>query len=61
MKKAAFLLSMLLPVSFAAADMGVYEYQPCILTNRANLNCDDVVDMRDLAILAANWLADVGD
>ena len=40
-----------------AVDMGAYEYQPCIPTQKGDLNCDDKVDMRDLAILATNWLA----
>jgi hypothetical protein len=36
-------------------DMGAYEYQPCRITG--DLNCDGVVNLRDLALLAENWLA----
>ena len=42
-------------------DMGAYEVQSsdtdlCELVERADINCDGIVDMVDLAILAAHWL-----
>jgi len=40
-------------------DMGAYEY-PCNCSE-GDINCDGVVDFKDLAILAGNWLAGVGD
>lgn len=40
----------------SAADMGAYEYQPCILTLKGDLNCDEQVNMLDLIILVNNWL-----
>jgi len=36
-------------------DMGAYEFQPCRIAG--DNNCDGVVDFKDLAILAGNWLA----
>jgi hypothetical protein len=42
--------------SLNVVDMGVYEFQPCRIAG--DINCDGVVDFRDVAILCANWLAD---
>jgi hypothetical protein len=36
-------------------DMGAYEFQPCRIAG--DVNCDGVVDFRDVAILCGNWLA----
>ncbi|NIP22424.1 MAG: hypothetical protein GWN67_20195 [Phycisphaerae bacterium] len=36
-------------------DMGAYEYLPCPIAG--DINCDGVVDFKDVAILCANWLA----
>ncbi len=36
-------------------DMGAYEFQLCRIPG--DINCDGVVDFKDLAILAGNWLA----
>ncbi len=38
-----------------AVDMGVYEFHPCPIAG--DINCDGVVDFKDLAIICANWLA----
>jgi len=38
----------------ATVDMGVYEFQPCRIAG--DINCDGVVNFKDVAILAANWL-----
>jgi len=36
-------------------DMGVYEFQLCRIAG--DINCDGVVDFKDVAILCKNWLA----
>jgi parallel beta-helix repeat protein len=36
-------------------DMGAYEFQPCPIPG--DINCDGVVDFKDVAILCENWLA----
>jgi hypothetical protein len=36
-------------------DMGAYEFQLCRIPG--DINCDGVVDFKDLAILCGNWLA----
>jgi parallel beta-helix repeat protein len=36
-------------------DMGAYEFLPCPIAG--DINCDGVVDFKDVAILCANWLA----
>ena len=36
-------------------DMGAYEFQPCPIAG--DINCDGVVDFKDLVILCNNWLA----
>jgi hypothetical protein len=36
-------------------DMGAYEFQLCRIPG--DLNCDGVVDFKDVAILCGNWLA----
>jgi hypothetical protein len=35
-------------------DMGAYEFQPCPIPG--DINCDGVVDIIDLSILASHWL-----
>jgi hypothetical protein len=40
-----------------AVDMGVYEFHPCPVTG--DVNCDGVVDFKDLTILCANWLSGI--
>jgi len=35
--------------------MGAYEFQLCRIPG--DINCDGVVDFKDLAILCNNWLA----
>jgi parallel beta-helix repeat protein len=35
-------------------DMGAYEFHPCPITG--DINCDGVVDFKDVAILCNNWL-----
>ena len=39
----------------AMVDMGVYEFHPCPIAG--DINCDGVVDFKDIAILCNNWLA----
>jgi predicted outer membrane repeat protein/parallel beta-helix repeat protein len=39
----------------ATVDMGAYEFQPCLIAG--DINCDGVVDFKDVAILCGNWLA----
>jgi predicted outer membrane repeat protein len=39
----------------ATVDMGAYELQPCPIPG--DINCDGVVDFKDVAILCNNWLA----
>jgi parallel beta-helix repeat protein len=41
--------------SLNMVDMGVYEFQPCRIAG--DINCDGVVDFKDVAILCNNWLA----
>jgi hypothetical protein len=36
-------------------DMGAYEFQLCRIAG--DINCDGIVDFKDVAILCANWLA----
>ncbi|MFW9894035.1 MAG: choice-of-anchor Q domain-containing protein, partial [Candidatus Thorarchaeota archaeon] len=38
-----------------AVDMGAYEFQPCPIPG--DINCDGVVDFKDVATLCGNWLA----
>ena len=45
----------------AVVDRGAYEHQPadtdiCELAQKGDINCDGIVDILDLAILAAHWL-----
>ncbi|MHC4545213.1 MAG: right-handed parallel beta-helix repeat-containing protein [Planctomycetota bacterium] len=39
----------------ATVDMGAYEFQICPIPG--DINCDGVVDFKDVAILCGNWLA----
>jgi hypothetical protein len=39
---------------FEFVDMGAYEFQLCRIPG--DINCDGVVDFRDVAILCGNWL-----
>jgi hypothetical protein len=39
-------------------DMGAYEFQPCRIPG--DINCDGVVDFKDVAILCNNWLSGAG-
>ena len=41
---------------FAAVDMGVYEFQPCLPAIAADLDCNGIVDLVDLRLLALQWL-----
>jgi hypothetical protein len=45
---------------FPVVDMGAYE-QPGIVPIPGDINGDGKVDFKDIAILAADWLAGVGD
>ena len=38
-------------------DMGAYEFDPCPIDG--DINCDGVVDIKDFAIFADNWLEGV--
>jgi parallel beta-helix repeat protein len=44
-------------VSFlgVTVDMGAYEFHPCPIPG--DINCDGVVDFKDVAIICANWLS----
>ena len=41
--------------SLNAVDMGAYEFEPCRIPG--DINCDGLVDFKDVAILCRNWLA----
>jgi hypothetical protein len=51
---------------WAVVDMGAYEFQPegqppvpCHPAIEGDVNCDGIVDFRDLALMSANWLETV--
>ncbi len=42
-------------------DMGVYEHQsgPCTPLLQGDINCDNIVDLLDVSLLAVNWLQSI--